>query len=164
MAVRMPRKFTTAASLDDARRAEIIETLNQNVARMIDLTYAAKEAHWNLRGGNFIALHDLFDTVANEARGYTDDLAERAVVLGGFARGTLADAFNASDLKAFPNDTSEWRTLAGEVSERMMDVAKALEKAASGLDDDLATQDLLIGIFREIEKRAWMVEAHLDDR
>lgn len=79
-------------------RSEAVNLLNQQLADAIDLTFQAKQAHWNVKGPSFIALHELFDEVVREVEGYVDELAERAVELGGAALGTVRVAARASRL------------------------------------------------------------------
>lgn len=152
-----------AASLDAATRGHTISALNANLARLIDLGLSAKQAHWNVRGPNFQGLHELFDTIAHETREWADELAERAVTLGGTAHGTVQDVASGSGLPAFPTDERRWTELARCLHARMLACAEHLRTFAGELDNELVTQDLVIEIVRGLEKRAWMVEAHLDE-
>src|SRR3954451_11298182 len=100
---------TTVASriipgLDYGRRAQLVASLNQNLASLSDLAAAYKQAHWNVVGTDFSQLHALFDQFADQAREYVDTVAERAVALGGTARGTIQAAAEQSALPAFPLD------------------------------------------------------------
>jgi len=61
-----------------------------------------KQAHWNVRGPTFIAVHELFDKVAEEAESYSDLLAERAAGLGAVAEGTVQVAAERSFLVPCP--------------------------------------------------------------
>jgi pimeloyl-ACP methyl ester carboxylesterase len=54
--------------------------------------------HWNVKGPTFIALHELFDKVNEAVEDYVDDIAERAVQLGGVAEGTARMAAKRSAL------------------------------------------------------------------
>lgn len=63
--------------------------LQQRLADSIDLMMQSKQAHWNVKGPNFIALHSLFDKVFSDTSKYVDGIAERIVQLGGIAEGTL---------------------------------------------------------------------------
>src|SRR6266481_9592230 len=83
-------------------RRKMIELLNQQLADVLNLGLQAKQAHWNVKGPNFIGLHELFDKVAEELEEFTDDIAERAVELGGVARGTIQTVSKHSRLKAYP--------------------------------------------------------------
>ena len=81
--------YDTSNDLAWTTRRSAIEMLNEHLADAIDLHLQAKQAHWNIKGPNFVGLHELFDRIAAQADEYADLLAERAVALGGVARGTL---------------------------------------------------------------------------
>src|SRR5271156_1426355 len=75
--------FKTKNDLPESSRAKAVERLNARLAVGIDLQTQTKHAHWNVKGLNFIALHELFDGINEEVEDYVDDIAERAVQLGG---------------------------------------------------------------------------------
>ena len=79
-------------------REKVIAILNQRLADAVDLKSQAKQAHWNVKGPNFIALHELFDQVAAEVDTHVDDIAERITTLGGVAMGTVRLAAKSSSL------------------------------------------------------------------
>jgi starvation-inducible DNA-binding protein len=79
--------FKTKYDLSEEIRAKAVELLNARLADCIDLQTQSKQAHWNVKGPNFIALHELFDGINEEVEDYVDDIAERAVQLGGVAEG-----------------------------------------------------------------------------
>src|SRR4249920_1934020 len=79
----------TRNSLRKSTRRAMIDLLNRQLADVLDLGLQAKQAHWNVKGPNFIGLHELFDKVAEELEEFSDDIAERAVELGGVALGTI---------------------------------------------------------------------------
>jgi starvation-inducible DNA-binding protein len=81
-----------------------VELLNRNLAMAVDLERQAKQAHWNVKGPNFIALHELFDKVAEIAEEFTDLLAERATALGGTAEGRLHAVVESSSLPRYPGE------------------------------------------------------------
>src|SRR3954453_23818874 len=96
--------------LDGDLRDHLVVHLNQNLANLADLSSAYDHAHWNVSGPNFAQLHELFDRFADQTREYMDMLAERAVTLGGTARGTIQAAVESSRLTAFPQmERSQWR-------------------------------------------------------
>lgn len=154
-----PRQAT--APIAETRQAEIISDLNGVLAHLIDISASAKQAHWNVYGPNFQGLHDLFDVIVDEARTFSDEVAERAVSIGGTAHGTLQDANKGTTLAPFPTDERKWETLVREMHSRMTQVSALLRDVIHRTEDDLNTQDLYIAIQRDIDKRAWMLEAHL---
>src|SRR5260370_38600522 len=79
--------YRTKNTLAEETRAQAVGLLNRHLASAIDLKAQAKQAHWNVKGPNFIALHELFDKVAGAAVKFIHLLAEPAPPLGGTAAG-----------------------------------------------------------------------------
>src|SRR5947199_3312044 len=96
----------TQNDLPAQKRADVIAILNARLADSIDLMHQAKQAHWNVKGRNFIALHKLFDEIVDAAEEYMDLIAERAVQLGGMAEGTIQMAAQKTELKKYPLQSS----------------------------------------------------------
>src|SRR2546430_15524181 len=101
--------YTTKNDLPGITRADVIVILNARLADSIDLMHQAKQAHWNVKGPTFIALHKLFDEIVDAAEEYMDLLAERVVQLGGTAEGTIQNAAKRSTLKEYPLSISPER-------------------------------------------------------
>src|SRR5437879_10464076 len=108
--------FDTKNDLPVNTRTKVIELLNARLADAIDLGAQTKHAHWNVKGPNFIALHELFDKVAEHVEDYVDTIAERVTSLGGTARGTLAAVGRATSLKGYTDDISEGLAHVGALS------------------------------------------------
>src|SRR5260370_3576415 len=98
--------YPTKNDLPETARTKLVELCNARLADAIDLQTQCKQAHWNVKGPSFIALHELFDEVVDELFEHADDLAERAVELGGTALGTARTAAKQSRLPAYPLDIS----------------------------------------------------------
>ena len=75
----------TRNDLSTKTRTKVVAVLNARLADAIDLQFQAKQAHWNVKGPNFIALHELFDRISGDLGGQVDDMAERITALGGTA-------------------------------------------------------------------------------
>jgi DNA-binding ferritin-like protein len=110
--------FETKNDLSEEIRAKAIELLNARLADCIDLQTQTKQAHWNVKGLNFIALHELFDGINEEVENYVDDIAERAVQLGGVAEGTARMVAKRSSLREYPANADESRFV-GELTEHV---------------------------------------------
>src|SRR5678815_5593514 len=91
----------TLNNLREPARRAMIALLNQQLADVLDLGLQAKQAHWNVKGTHFIGLHELFDKVAEELEELTDEIAERAVELGGVALGTIQIISKKSRLSSY---------------------------------------------------------------
>src|SRR5579863_2180939 len=98
--------YKTKNDIPEKVRTEVVEILNSRLADSVDLMHQAKQAHWNVKGPAFIALHKLFDEIVDAAQEYMDLLAERVVQLGGAAEGTVRVASLRSSLKEYPPNIS----------------------------------------------------------
>src|SRR5262249_47699671 len=129
----------------------------------IDLQTQTKQAHWNVKGPNFIALHELFDKVNEDVENYVDDIAERAVQLGGVAEGTTRMVARRSSLAEYPASAVDGRSHVEALSSALAAFGKSARKAIGEADDlgDLDTADLFTAVSRGIDKWLWFVEAHL---
>ena len=155
--------FKTKNDISEAIRIKVIELLNTRLADAIDLQTQTKQAHWNVKGPNFIGLHELFDKINEEVEDYVDDIAERAVQLGGVAEGTARMAAKRSSLAEYPSSAVDGRSHVEALSSALAAFGKSARKAINDANDlsDLDTADLFTGISRGIDKWLWFVEAHL---
>lgn len=140
----------------------LIAPLNQSLADAIDLKLQTKQAHWNVKGENFIALHTLFDALATEVETYVDMLAERVVQLGGIAGGTLQTVHSTSTLQPYPKEAEKSalhvQALTNALKAYVASTNALIELATN--QNDAITADLLTGIARGLDKQRWFVEAH----
>jgi starvation-inducible DNA-binding protein len=155
--------FDTKNDIPAATRVSINQLLNARLADAIDLGTQIKHAHWNVKGPSFIALHELFDKVAETVEDQIDTIAERVTALGGTARGTLASVSRVTSLKPYPEEISDGmdhvEALSAVVADFGRKVRAAIEESAKLGDAD--TSDLFTGISRETDKNLWLLEAHL---
>jgi starvation-inducible DNA-binding protein len=162
MATKTAQTFHTSIDLPADTRESMIALLNQHLADTFDLLSQTKQAHWNVKGMNFIALHKLFDDLADSLEGQVDDLAERVTALGGLAMGTARMAAANSRLAEFPPITAGDEVVTALVA-RYAALAKtsraAIDTAAEA--GDVSTSDLFTGISRDLDKHLWFLEAHV---
>ncbi len=155
--------YDTQNDLPAATRTRCIELLNARLADAIDLGTQTKHAHWNVKGPNFIALHELFDKVAETVEDQIDTIAERVTALGGTARGTLSAVSRDTSLRPYPEDVSDGashiRALSAVVADFGKKVRAAIDESAQL--GDAGTSDLFTGVSRETDKNLWLLEAHV---
>jgi starvation-inducible DNA-binding protein len=147
--------------LDWDVRTTIVARLNQDLATLTDLSAAYKQAHWNVLGSGFAQLHLLFDRFVAETRAYVDDVAERALALGGIAHGTIQTTAEHTALAAFPPEERDELTLLRELSQRVDATAQEIRVAIGATCQEPVTQDLYLNIARGLEKQRWMLLAHI---
>jgi starvation-inducible DNA-binding protein len=122
----------------------------------------AKQAHWNVKGPNFIALHELFDKVFIDVGGYVDVIAERIVQLGGIAQGTIRVAAKKSSLPEYPLQISSGKKHVAELAHEIAFYGELMRKAiviATQLKD-ADTADIFTEVSRGADMNLWFVEAH----
>src|SRR3989442_15800607 len=142
--------YQTKNDLPAQTRADVIVILNARLADSIDLMHQAKQAHWNVKGPSFIALHKLFDEIVGAAAKYMDLLAERVVQLGGTAEGTLQAGSKRSTLSEYPLHISAERDHVEALSNAPAAFGKSARQAIDHTDQpgDNASADIFTGISR----------------
>ena len=154
--------YETENDISLSRRTEINALLNQRLASAVDLQLQMKQAHWNVKGPSFIALHELFDKVSEAVEDYVDLIAERIVQLGGIAEGTVRCAAGSSRLAEYPLTVADGmahvEAVARAISTFGQEVRGTIEEA--GALDDADTADLMTEVSRGLDKWLWFVEAH----
>lgn len=154
--------YTTKNSFPEKSRQQIITILQQNLADATDLMLQAKQAHWNVKGPSFIALHELFDKVSEDSEDYVDLMAERIVQFGGVAEGTVRVAAKRSRLPEYPLGIAQGREHVQALSQTLASFGENLRNAIDQADElgDKDTADIFTEISRGVDKYLWFVEAH----
>lgn len=154
----------TKNALEHHIRTQSIGNLQAHLADAIDLTTQVKQAHWNIKGVNFIALHELFDRIYSELAGYSDIIAERLVALGGQAYGTAREAAKRSSLSEYPLEITASADHVEAISSQLAAFGKTIRDSIETTADngDPATSDVLTEVSRGIDKVLWFVESHRD--
>jgi len=155
--------YNTQNDLAENVRGKAAALLNQHLADILDLQSQTKQAHWNVKGPSFIALHELFDEVASELEEFADEIAERAVELGGAAFGTARVAAAKSRLPEYPLDIVSGRDHVVALSAVLAKFGKSARAAidTAGNFGDMDTADLFTEVSRGVDKLLWKVEAHV---
>lgn len=155
--------FPTHLDLPEHDRQPLIELLNARLADTADLHSQVKQAHWNVKGPDFIQLHLLFDQLAAELFPFVDLIAERATALGGAAMGTARMAAAGSSLPEYPVETTGGAQHLEALIARYAVYAANIRKAIDVADQhhDRSTADLFTEVSRAADKQLWFLEAHV---
>jgi starvation-inducible DNA-binding protein len=137
-------------------------SLPENARIEIAVLLQAKQAHWNVNGPNFIALHELFDKVYTDAGVYVDPIAERIVQLGGIAQGTIRAASARSGLPEYQLDISSGHKHVAELAHAIAFCGEMIREAItlSTQLEDANTTDILTQVLRCADMNLWFVETH----
>ena len=159
-----PTLHPTKNDLPEETRATVVQLLNQRLADCIDLQTHCKQAHWNVKGPAFIALHKLFDEINEAVEEYVDLLAERIVQLGGVAAGTARIVAARSALIDYPLMLSSGSQHVAALSDSLSQFGRTARMGIEEMNDleDANSADILTEISRGIDQWLWFVEAHLE--
>jgi starvation-inducible DNA-binding protein len=163
MATQTTRTFETRIDIPEDAREKLIELLNARLADCADLYSQLKQAHWNVKGRDFIQLHELYDEIAESVLEFVDTIAERATTLGGLALGTARMTAEATSLDEYPLDVVDGKETAAVVADRLAAFGAAVRAAIDESEElgDMDTADVFTEVSRSIDKHLWFVEAHL---
>lgn len=153
----------TKNSLPEKDRVELCAILNKTLASTSDLYAQLKNAHWNIKGMSFIALHKLLDEIAEEIEEQVDVVAERITSLGGTALGTIQEAVKNTQLRTYPIDIFDEKD---HIAHLTHNIAILAEHTRTNIDKaeelgDMGTNDLYIDLVRMLDKNLWFLEAHV---
>lgn len=142
--------------------AGVAQFLTPVVHELVALAVNGKQAHWHVRGVNFIGIHEFLDVIVEHAQGWADDAAERVVALGLPIDARLSTVAKKA---AAPNPTSGFKQADDAIAEVIATIDATLEKvnaAIEGLEKlDPSSQDVAIEIRRGLDKDRWFLYSHI---
>ena len=156
----MKKTSAKRSVLSSEAKEKVAPLLQGALVDLIDLALQSKQAHWNLSGPNFRAVHLQLDEIIDHVRLASDEVAERLVTIGIVADGRAATVAETSGLEAFPEGEVSVPETIALVSDRMATVSKTMHERIDALGElDPVSEDLLIGITAPIEKQLWMLQS-----
>ncbi len=150
------------SSMDMEAVNKVAQFLSPIVVDCQALVIDGKQAHWHVRGVNFIAVHKLLDKVVQHAQAFADLAAERVVALGLPVDARLATVATKNTLPDMPDGFHNYDVMISQVVGQIDAALKTVRTAIEGLDDgDLSSQDVCIEIERGLTEDRWFLAAHL---
>jgi starvation-inducible DNA-binding protein len=131
--------------------------LQQTLVELLELALQGKQAHWNVEGPMFKPVHEQLDEFVDQYREWYDDVAERLTAIGESADGRTATIAATADLKPLPAGPLADRDVVEAFDQRVAVVAERVTDRAAALEEDLASQDLLVELLRGLDKQRWML-------
>ena len=167
----LPEQTTGGVHLHPTRNNQnakgvAVALLQARLADAIDMALITKQAHWNLKGPQFIGVHLMLDTFREEQDEFVDTMAERITQLGGTARGTTQEVASTTKLPAYPLDIYQVSDHIHALIERYALVANAIRANIDEVDEagDPDTADIFTEVSRGIDKQLWFLEAHTQEQ
>jgi len=155
---------TPSIALKANAKSAVIDVLNARLADAIDLALVTKQAHWNLKGPNFIAVHEMLDPMRASLDTHVDTIAERIAQLDGIALGTSQVVAKATTLEAYPTDIRKVSDHLAALAERYARLANQVREDIDTTDEagDADTADILTAFSRDLDKNLWFIKSHLE--
>lgn len=155
---------TPAITLKSNAKAAVIDILNARLADAIDLALITKQAHWNLKGPNFIAVHEMLDPMRAQLDDHVDTMAERVAQLDGIALGTSQVVAKSSKLAPYPTDIRKTTDHLAALAERYAALANQVRADIDATDEagDADAADILTAFSRDLDKNLWFIKSHLE--
>lgn len=148
--------------LPAGNREKVIATLQDILYDLANLALQAKVAHWNIVGESFEPLHKQMDEIIEEIRDAMDSVAERITTLDHPADANPKAIAEKSPIPSYQPVFKDWKESVTQLSERITQLLLKLRDGVESTGDlDIISQDLLIGITRDLEKTLWLFESHL---
>ncbi|RYG99012.1 MAG: DNA starvation/stationary phase protection protein Dps [Alphaproteobacteria bacterium] len=145
-------------------KSAMIDLLNARLADAIDLALITKQAHWNLKGPTFIAVHELLDQLRDDVDEHVDIIAERVAQLDGVALGTVQTVGQATRLAPYPTDIRKVSDHVSALVERYAALSSSTRAAIDTADEagDADTADIFTAFSRVLDKNLWFLKSHLE--
>lgn len=151
-----------ATQADVAAPNAVAQVLTPVVRDLIALAVNAKQAHWHMRGANFLGVHQFLDEVVAHAQSAADEAAERIIALGlpvDVQLGAVASHTSTPEMKA---GFQQWRESVSAVIAQVDAVLATVYAAIESLEEvDPVSQDLAIAIAQQLDKDRWFLYSHL---
>lgn len=122
-----------------------------------------RKFHWNLKGPDFLELHELFESQYTALEMAIDEVAERISTLGGIADGTMSEFIQNSQIKEtpgkIPTNQEMLKELVGDHEKIIKSLRKYIESSESKYGD-AGTADFLTGLMTDHETMAWKLRQY----
>ncbi len=147
--------------LDGNARQSVADILNITLADEAVLKTKTRSAHWNVRGADFFKLHTLFETQYDQLNDISDEIAERAAMLGGYTICSLQEFLDHTRLEEYPGDVPDILRLLADHEAVIRNLRGDAAKCKDDYEDE-GTFDMLVGVIRLHERMAWMLRSSLE--
>ncbi|THG28650.1 Dps family protein [Naasia lichenicola] len=142
--------------------AGVAQFLQPVVVNLQALGVDGKQAHWHVRGSNFIGVHEFLDVYVGHVQEWADLAAERVVALGLPVDARVQTLAAATTTPVLADGFQRTNATIAAVVSQIDTTLELIHQGITGLDDiDVSSQDVLIEIARGLEKDRWFLFAHI---
>jgi len=148
--------------LDSDVRHSVVKILNTTLANEAVLTVKTRSAHWNGSGAGFLELHILFNSQYEQLNDISDEIAERARMLGGMAIGSLQEFIHFTRVEEQPGVVPDILRLLADHEASIRFLREDARKCSEEYEDE-GTFEMLVSVMRVHEKMAWMLRSYIEN-
>ena len=156
------KKRKTLLQFSETQKESSYQTLNKYLVDFSNLSLVTKQAHWNLQGKNFIAVHEMLDDFYEMFQKYVDIFAERLVQMNLPAIATAEHLSRCTSFQEYPSEILTVEEHLYSLLERYSQTANSLRSDIDKAEADAATIDYYTQAVEELDKAVWFIEAHLN--
>jgi starvation-inducible DNA-binding protein len=153
----------TNIGIKDENRQAVAAQLAKLLADEYVLYTKTRNAHWNVEGPDFHAMHLFFEAQYQQLDELMDSVAERIRKIGHYAPATLTQLLKLTHLTEATerdNDSLGFLRELLEDHERIITFLRGNINAFANEYGDLGTSDYITGLMETHEGMAWMIRAH----
>ncbi|WP_368498495.1 Dps family protein [Herbiconiux sp. A18JL235] len=138
----------------------LTESLQRVLVDLVELHIQGKQAHWNVVGKNFRDLHLHLDEIIDDAREFSDTVAERLRALHAVPDGRSDTVAATTTLPEYPNGEIDTAETVDLITARLEAAVGTIREVHDDVDEaDPTSADVLHAIIERLEQHAWMVSA-----
>lgn len=144
---------------------QVADLLNKLLSDEHVLYIKTRNAHWNVEGPDFSAVHIFFEAQYGELEEIIDQVAERIRSIGHYAEGTMENYLKLTQLteksREKKNDSLSFiKDLLSDHESIIIELRENVDRFSTEWHDQ-GSSDFITGLMKIHEKMAWMLRAHL---
>ena len=154
----------TQIGIKPEHSVQVADALNKLLSDEHVLYIKTRNAHWNVEGPDFAAVHKFFESQYDELEEVIDQVAERIRTIGHYAIGAMEDYLKLTQLNEKSHENNDSLSLIKDLLNDHEAVIISLRENINRFADelhDLGSSDFITGLMESHEKMAWMLRAHL---
>jgi starvation-inducible DNA-binding protein len=153
----------TNIGIKEEDRKAVADQLAKLLADEFVLYTKTRNAHWNIEGPDFHAMHIFFESQYEQLDEVMDSVAERIRKIGHYAPGTLTQLLQLTHLTEkndSKNDSPGFLKELLEDHESIIEFIRGNINTIADKYNDAGTSDFITGLMETHEGMAWMIRAH----
>ncbi|MBW3520122.1 Dps family protein [Flavobacterium sp. NKUCC04_CG] len=153
----------TLIGIKAGSREKTAEFLSAILADEFILYTKTRNAHWNVEGADFHAMHLFFESQYTELETVIDEVAERIRQIGHYAPATLKEYLALTHLTEARRGGNDSMSFIKDLLNDHDTIIKHIRENINTIEEELdyGTSDFVTGIMMLHEKQAWMLRAHI---